>query len=140
MIRISTLIVISALILGCEKEPTADKGPTTDDCVDPPITPININFAKNDVIRVSPGAAEAHRGNVLRFKLTGDNEATVHIRGKESYPDSSWIKGEGMGGEFFYVCVDPDLEIPEGQKEKTYGYDIVIPGVGTLDPMVIVKR
>ena len=140
MLRISTLIVISALILGCEKGPTTELGPTTDNCVDPPITPTNINFAKNDVIRVSPGTAEARRGDVLRFKLTGDAKTKVTISGKKSYPDSSWIKGEGMGGKFFYVCVDPDLDIPVDPGEKTYGYDIAVDGVGTLDPMVIIKH
>ncbi len=140
MIRIFTLIVISVLVLGCEKEPTADKGPTTDNCVDPPITPINIIFVKDEDIRVVPENALTRLGNVLKFKLTGDRDAKVTISGKQSYPDSAWIKGEGMGGKFFYVCVDPDLDIPEAPGVNVYWYDIAVEGVGTLDPMVVVRK
>lgn len=146
MIKISTLIVISALILGCEEGPTTDKESTTnkgstteqvpiaDDCVDRSITPINIIFVKNNEIRVSPPNAPARPGDTLRFHLIGNPETRVTISGKESYAGSDWIEGEGMGRDFIEVPVDPK------QEERIYGYNIVVDGIGTLDPEVTIKR
>ena len=155
MIRISTLIVISALILGCEEGPTTDQGaaaekvPTTDKvpktitCDGASLTPINIKFAKNDNamtgIEVKPSRALSHLGHKLQFHLNGDSETTVTISGKVSYPGSSWIAGVGNGGDHIDVCV-PDLDIPKDPGEKTYGYNIVVYGVGTLDPEVTIRR
>lgn len=126
MNRLIACLGLAALSTGCAV------GPTLGDCEDPPITNINIVFAKNNEIRVSPGNANTERGNVLRFKLTGDKETQVNISGKST--DSVWISGSGKGGEFIHVCVSPKLE------KKTYSYDIKIPGVGELDPAVTVRR
>ena len=146
MIRISTLIVISALILGCEE------GPTTKTCDGSSVTPINIKFAKNHMaketiengvtgIEVKPSKAKSHLGYKLQFHLNGDSKTTVTISGKvsDSYPDSSWIAGVGKGGDHIDVCV-PDLDIPEDPGKKTYGYIIDVDGVGILDPEVTIKR
>ena len=142
MIRIFTLIVTSALILGCEDGPIADKGPTTGDCADPPITPINIIFVKNNEIRVSNGNVPTRLGNVLQFKLTGDPDTMVTISGKKSDSGvNKWIEGSGAG-KSIYVCVPPGLFDEEDPKllEKTYAYDIDVAGVGKLDPLVTVRR
>jgi len=136
MKNLVTLLGAAALISGCAV------GPTTDNCPDPPITPININFVKNNEIRVSPGNARTLRGKVLRFKLTGDRGTKVTVSGKASDPDSAWIAGSGMGGDFIYVCVDPKLfeGVDPKLSERTYAYDIDVPGVGNLDPEVTVRR
>jgi len=152
MIRIFTLIVISALISGCQEETVVQEETNTDDCVGSSLTPINIKFAKNEEadetqkngvtgIEVNPAKAKTHLGYKLQFHLIGNSETIVTISGKESksYPDSDWIKGVGKGGDFIHVCV-PDLDIPEGPEGKTYGYDIAVEGIGTLDPMVVVRR
>ena len=166
MIRIFTLIVISVLILGCEeaaiadKEPITDKGPTaeqgstTDNCVEWPKTMININFARHSEIRVFPGRAQGRTRHYLRFVISGKSKTKVTIRGKtgDEYPGSEWItdaweKGvdksgsddDESGDRFVDVCV-PDLDIPKDPPgEKTYGYDIAVDGVGTLDPMVVIR-
>ena len=128
MKNLVTLLGAAALISGCAV------APTTDNCIDPPITPVNIIFVKNNEIRVSPGNAQSNLGKVLRFKLTGDSGTRVTISGKMSDPDAAWITGSGMGGDFIYVCVDPELSV------KTYSYDIDVAGVGKLDPRVTVRR
>jgi len=166
MIRIFTLIVISALISGCEEGPIADKGSTTnmgstteqvppsDICVERPKTMININFAKNSEIRVFPGHARGDRGHYLQFIISGDPDTKVTISGKtgEEYPDSEWItdawkKGAAKSGRyddepdarFVNVCV-PDLDIPVDPGKKKYGYIIAVDGIGKLDPMVTISR
>jgi hypothetical protein len=126
MNRLIACLGLAVLSTGCAV------GPTLADCEEPPITNINILFVKNNEISVSPGNAITVRGNVLRFKLTGDKETQVNISGKSA--DSVWISGSGKGGDFIYVCVSPMLE------KKTYSYDIKIPGVGELDPEVTVRR
>ena len=135
MKRIIWIVSVAWLGAGC-----AAPGPTTDECVDPPITPVNINFVKNSEIRVSPPNIPTWRGNVLRFKLTGNSATTVTVSGKSSDPAAAWIKGSGTGGGFIYVCVPPELDVPVDPGEKTYGYDIVVSGIGTLDPEVTVRR
>lgn len=109
-------------------------------CTDPRATRINIVFAKNDEIRVSPGNARTKLRKVLRFKLTGDPSRTVEVKGKASDPAASWIAGSGNGGDYIYICVDPDEVGDPGESGKTFAYDIIIPGVGTLDPEVTVRR
>jgi hypothetical protein len=134
MKNLMTLLGAAALVSGCAV------GPTTANCVDPPMTKINIVFVKNNEIRVSPGNPRTYRGNVLRFKLTGDSGTNVTISGKASDPDSAWIKGSGMGGSFIFVCVEPDLDFDSRLEQKTYAYDIDVAGVGKLDPEVTVRR
>ncbi len=134
MNRLITCLGLAALSTGCAV------GPTLGDCEDPPITNININFVKNNEIRVNPGNARTKRGNVLRFHFTGDSGSTVTVSGKPSDPASSWISATGAGGTFRDVCVDPNLPIEPDPGTKTYSYDIKIPGVGELDPAVTVRR
>ena len=125
-----TMIMGAALILtGC-----AAHGPALKNCTNPPISRITIIFTKNSEIRVSPPTKTTYQGNILRFKLTGESGTTVKVTGKSTGPDASWIEGDGLGGSFFDVCVDP------AQAEDTYGYNIEVVGVGTLDPRVIVRR
>ncbi len=134
MIKTLLTIGVAALVTGCAAPPQVLN------CSDPRATRINIVFAKNNEIRVSPGNANTKRGNVLRFKLTGDPARTVTVQGKASDPDASWISGSGNGGSFFWVCVDPNQVPDPGAGGKTYSYDIIIPGVGELDPEVTVRR
>lgn len=124
----------AVLVSGCESIPKIVN------CPDARSSKINIVFVKNNEIRVSPGNANARRGDVLRFKLTGDPAKTVTVQGKASDPGSSWISGGGNGGDVFYVCVDPNKVPDPGIKGKTYSYDIIIPDVGVLDPEVTVRR
>ena len=135
MKKLIAILGLALLGSGCETI-----GPTTDDCVDPPMTPVNINFVKNSEIRVSPPNVPTRLGNVLKFKLTGDPETTVTVSGKASDPDAAWIKGSGKGGGFIYVCVRPGLDIPADLDEKAFSYDIIVSGIGTLDPVVTVRR
>lgn len=136
MKNLVTLLGAAALISGCAV------GPTTDVCFEPQMTRINIVFAKNDEIRVSPGRAAVDVRNVLRFKLTGDSGTKVTISGKENDPAAKWINGSGVGGEFIYFCADPALfeGVDSKVREITYAYDIEVEGVGILDPQVTVRR
>ena len=131
-----TLLVIgaAAFVSGCVSVPEILS------CTDPRATRINIVFAKNNEIRVSPGNANTRLRNVLRFKLTGDPARTVTVQGKPSDPAASWITGSGNGGDYIYICVDPDEVGDPGESGKTFAYDIIIPGVGKLDPEVTVRR
>lgn len=125
---LTTLLGAAVAMSGCAVEPT------TDDCIDPPPTPITINFKKNSEIKVSPPNARPYLGNVLKFKLVGDSGTLVTIEGKASDPASSWISGSGKG-EFIRVCVKKDLI-----EERTYKYKITVDGVGVLDPEVTIRR
>ncbi len=61
----------------------------------------------------------------------------MYVGGKEA--DDVWITANnGKGAEKFYVCVDEELDIPgEG---RTFEYFVRVPGVGEIDPEVIVTR
>lgn len=126
MKKLTILLGVTVILSGCAV------GPSTGNCKNPPITNINITFVKNSEIKVVPPNANSRRGNVLRFKLTGDSSKTVNITGKTG--DDSWINGTGSGGDFVLVCVDPN------QAYDTYEYKVDIPTVGFLDPEVTVRR
>jgi len=149
-----------------DKGATTERGSATKACDGSSVTPINIKFAKNHManettkngvtgIEVKPSKAKSHIGHLLRFHLIGDSNTKVTISGKkgDEYPGSEWIteawkKRADKSGthddkssyRFADVCV-PDLDIPEGPDgKKTYGYNIVVDGIGTLDPEVTIKR
>jgi hypothetical protein len=128
MKTLMTLLGAALTISGCAV------GPSTDDCPDPPVTPITINFTKNTEIKVNPPNARPYLGNVLKFNLVGDKDTMVTIKGKSGVPDSSWISASGKGGPL-YVCVKNDLI-----EEETYRYEITVDGVGYLDPEVTIRR
>ena len=125
---LTTMLAAAVAMSGCAV------GPSTDDCPDPPVTPITINFKKNNEIRVRPPNARPYLGNVLKFNLVEDTGTLVTVEGKSDDPDSSWISGSGSG-RHFYVCVKDDLE-----EERTYSYKITVDGVGVLDPEVTIRR
>ena len=136
MKNLVTLLGAAALISGCAA------GPTTGVCEDPPITRINIVFAKNNEIRVSPGVAKTDVGKVLRFKFTGDSGTKVTVSEKDTDPKDAWINGSGMGGEVIYFCASEKLfdGVDPKVSEIKFDYDINVAGVGTLDPRVTVRR
>lgn len=125
---LTTLLAAAVATTGCAV------GPSTDECTDPPVTPITINFTKNSEIKVNPPNARPYLGNVLKFNLVGDKDTLVTIEGKSSDPDSAWISASGKGGPL-YVCVSDDLV-----EEQTYTYKITVDGVGILDPEVTIRR
>ena len=125
MNKLTIVLGMTVFLSGCAV------GPTTDECKDPPLTNINVIFKKHGEIRVVPPNANTKRGNVLRFKLTGDSSKTVNIVGKTAA--DAWINGTGSGGDFIFVCVKPN------QAKDTYEYKVDIPTVGVLDPEVTVR-
>lgn len=130
MKTLTTILGAALTMSGCAV------GPSTDECPEPPPTPITINFTKNTEIKVNPPNAKPHLGNVLKFNLVGDEDTLVTLEGKPSDPESSWISGSGKGKDGpIYICVKPDLE-----EERTYVYKITVDGVGVLDPEVTIRR
>jgi len=103
-------------------------------------TKINIIMDENHGIKAKPENALTRLEDTLEFFLRGGEDATVTISGKENYPGSEWIQGTGPVGGSFTVPIPPDLDVPEAPGVSIYGYDIVVDGVGELDPMVIVRR
>lgn len=125
---LTTLLGVTIAVAGCAV------GPSTDDCPDPPVTPVTINFKKNTEIKVNPPNAQPYLGNVLKFNLVGDEGTMVTVEGKASDPDAAWISASGSGGPL-YVCVHDGLV-----EDQTYTYKITVDGVGVLDPEVTVRR
>lgn len=81
-------------------------------------------------IHVSPPLANGHKGGVLRFNLFGAFGTNVSVMGKPgTLPDPSWISGSGSNLKF-YVCVPPE------QGDGYYRYNVVVDGIGVLDPIV----
>ena len=136
IIAILAAVFIGASFLGSVSA-EQERGPTIGDCKNPGVTPIIIMYKKGE-LRVQPATAETNLGKVLKFIIVGNGDASVNVRGKNV--DDLWIAGSaGKGVEMFYVCVDPDLEIPDPKKGKLFEYFIDVPGVGYLDPEVIVR-
>ena len=103
-------------------------------------TKIIIICSNQNGIKVKPENALTRVEDTLEFFLRGDSKTTVAISGKEDFPGSDWLEGTGTVSGSFTVPVPPDLDIPEEPGVSIYGYDIVVDGVGKLDPMVIVTR
>ena len=136
IISILVAMFIGAGFLGSASA-DQERGPNIGDCEKPGVTPIIIMYKKGE-LRVQPATAETERGMVLKFILVGNGDASVNVRGKNK--DDDWIEGSAAKGvEMFYVCVRPDLKIPDPEKGKVFEYYVDVPGVGYLDPEVIVK-
>ena len=110
-------------------------------CKKPGVRKIKIKIKKG-MIEVDPYKTDAELGDELRFEVivTGNVESFVYVGGKEA--DDVWITANnGKGAEKFCVCVDEtyeELKFPE--EEKTFEYFVRIPGVGEIDPEVVVRR
>ena len=103
-------------------------------------TKINIIMDENHEIKAKPENVLTRVSDTLEFHLHVDPDTGVTVSGNDNYPGSGWIQGSGMGGGHIEVFVSRDLDVPEEPGVSIYGYDIVVDGVGELDPMVIVKR
>ena len=101
---------------------------------------INISMDANHGIKVKPENVLVTIGDTLEFHLGINPDTRVTISGKDDYPGSGWIQGGGMGGDHIDVDVSPNLVVPEDPGVNIYGYDIAVEGVGTLDPMVVVRK
>lgn len=94
-------------------------------CTNPGLNQINISYGPSK-IHVTPHRKNVYAGDTLRFNLIGPGGKTITVAPKSalnSWPDMS-------SSSSFEVCV------PAGTPSGDYGYEVKVPGVGYLDPVV----
>lgn len=114
---------------------------TIDNKRDPIVKQVNINYMVTP-IKVTPPRLCVQPGDILRFKLNGNQSIkNVRVEGKEA--SDAWIAGSNSGKKpFFYVVVPADI-LPPGSDEIPYPervfYFSVIVDDTNYDPEVRVK-
>jgi len=115
-------------------------GPETTDveCKYDDIETVKVKYKKNSNISVSKEKVEVFAGDLLHFRLIGNSARTVKIEGKE--PRDKWLDKTSPGDKkdkdrHIYICVE-ESEV----SDDLYMYEVIIDGVGRLDPAVRVKK
>lgn len=109
--------------------------PATTSCADATTKKITINYKRNNEIKVSPATRQIKPGEAIRYVFKGNVPRNVEIDGETVTDD--WLNTTGVGsprGNSYYVCVD------NAQAETDYRYMIKVDQVGSLDPVVRVKK
>ena len=114
--------------------------PTTQDCSDHGRVDVRITYGESE-IAVDPRVHVRHDGKLV-FALAprrgsannvNYDEVVIHIIGKNNR--SSWLNksvaANDANSNRFAICV-------EGIEPGTYEYQVIVPGVGVIDPRIIV--
>ena len=103
------------------------------------IKTVKVKFKRNSGISVSPPEVDVSAGELLRFRLIGNSARKVNIDGESGRGD--WLDRESAGDSSrkdrnIYICVEES----EIDPDNPYMYELVVDGVGRLDPAVRVRR
>lgn len=133
------IIIATTILLGGCSTPGKFVGQNTDnDCDGKGRVFIDIGYG-DAYIYVTPKSKVKPKGEIV-YKLKPDKNAlsgvdykekTIEIDGKTSSDD--WLNASpkyGDGKKKFFICVD------QNQPAGSYNFEVVVPGVGTIDPRV----
>lgn len=119
---------------GCTTGPeTADVGCEYND-----IETVKVSYKKNSKMSVSKEEVEVFAGDLLHFRLIGNSVRTVKIVGTNTR--DKWLDATGPGDSsakdrHIYICVENSKV-----SRDPYTYEVVVDGVGRLDPAVRVRN
>lgn len=131
-----TIAIMSTLLFSaCTGGPEA----MVEGCEKGRIETVKVKFKKNSGLSVSKPEAVVYPGDVLRFRLIGNSVRKVRIEGESGRGD--WLDRESASDKsgkdrYIDICVEESKADPD----NPYMYELIVDGVGRLDPAVRVKR
>lgn len=147
LMRLTVIFVSGLLFSGCatSAETKLDPHEGIDDrnCEEgdnrgPEVKQVNINYMTPDDI-VAPKQLCVQPGDVIKFKLNGNPNIHVEVKGKGI--GDGWIEGDNSGKKQSFFVLVPDDLLPEGVEDplRVYYYSVIVDGEDH-DPEVRVKR
>ena len=141
----TTIAIISATVLmaGCTTPGMFINANKANDCDGRGQTLIKIGYG-DSYLEATPRGSTKRKGEIV-YKLepkknqpSGIDYSTVvvAIEGKRN-PEDKWLDKDataGNGKNKIFICVD------ENQPNGGYGFNVTVPGVGTIDPRIDVRN